>query len=253
MFYVAVGTQAEDDNDEEYYRARLLNDHSASNSETDEIPIASTSTHGTNIEQAGNLSQETDHEDEEEQARQLLLEQSDASEEDDEQSLQPCIRLKRISPTDAERYMPPAWKDHQHSTNASSSSSSSDEEEDYNIKYRTRKSLKKTDKSSNQSAISKNSLRKKSKDIFINYNIPSVTDEVSLADSLTIAEDIGPIDDDGTLQELIENNDHQSIFDSLVAAQDKPTEPVPTETVPSVISVESIDQQSAEEDSTDDR
>lgn len=256
FFFLIVETQADDDNDEEYYRARLLDDHSASNSETDEIPIASTSTHETNIEHTANLSQETDHEDEEQQARQLLLEQSDASEheEDNGDFLRPCIRLKRISPTDAQRYMPPAWKNRPQSSDTSSLSSSSDDEEDFNIKYRTRKSpSKKTDKSFTQCPSPKTFSRKKSKDIFINYNIPPAVDEASLEDSLTIAEVIGPIDDEGTLQELIDNNDNECIFDSLVTPQDKPMETIPTEVVTPEIPNEPVEELSTGGDSTDDR
>ena len=243
IFLSDVETHDEDDNDEAYYRARLLDDRSASNSENDEIPIASTSTHETTIEQTTNLTQESNHEDEEDRARQMLLEQSDASEDD----LRPSIRLKRISQTDAERYMPLAWRNEH-----DSSDSSSDDNEDYNIKYRTRKSsLKKGEKSSTLNSTPKDHTRKKSKDIFINYNIPANVDEPLLEDSLTIAEEMGPIDEDGVLQELIENHDNESLFESLVIEHDKPTETNPME-VEAEIPNEPIEQLSTE-DSSDDR
>ncbi|CAF5126169.1 unnamed protein product, partial [Rotaria magnacalcarata] len=101
------------DDEEEYNRAKLLGNDSPSNSDTEELAVASTSTHEAlptppdiylPIENAT-----------EEQSRRLLLAESDASEKsasDDEGEpiIRPTIRLERISQADAERYMPLAWK-----------------------------------------------------------------------------------------------------------------------------------------------
>lgn len=228
------------EDEEEYNRAKLLNDHSSSNSDIEQIAIASTSL----LEHSLNISAQSDHANDEEQARQILLEQSDSSEhqadDDDEQILlRPSIRIKRISQADAERYMPPAWKnnqpnrstiDHESSKKSndneiSTTSSTSEEEEDYNIKTRTRSSLRnQTEKSSNKSRQHTNKSHKKTKDIIINYNPSAILNEPTLEDSLTIAEDISPMDEDRLLKDVIENNDNESIFASLDIAQDKPME-----------------------------
>lgn len=247
ILFCNIESQDDDDDDEAYYRARLLDDRSASNSENDEIPIASTSTHEAAMEQSTHVSQESNDEDEEERARRMLLEQSDAS-EDNEDDLRPAILLKRISPTDAERYMPLAWRPNQHESNDSSSSS---DDEDYNIKYRTRNSLlKKGEKSSTPNATIKDQTRKKGKDIFINYNIPTNVDEPLLEDALTMAEEMGPIDEDGVLQELIENHDNESLFDSLVIQPDKTNETDPIR-LEADIPNEPIEQLSTEDSSDD--
>jgi len=219
------------ENEEEYHRARLLNDHSSSNSDNEQIPIASTSTHEIPIENSSNLPRQSDNE---EQARQVLLEQSDSSEHQDDDNtnlFRPLIRLKRISQADAERYMPPAWK---HSTDKakdnnneiSTTSSTSDDDDDYNIKYRTRKSsLNKTEKSLNKSdKHTNNKFHKKTNDIIINYNPSTILDEPSLDNSLTIDENITPMDEDRILKDVIENNNNESIFVSLDITQDKPIE-----------------------------
>jgi len=97
---------------EEYHRAKLLNDNSSSNSDTEQIAIASTSTHEIPLENLSNIPHQSDKENEEEQARQALLEQSDSSDHQDDDTIlsRPSIYIKRISKDDAERYMPLAWK-----------------------------------------------------------------------------------------------------------------------------------------------
>jgi len=243
------------DDEEEYHRARLLNDHSPSNSDTEAIPIASTSTHDIPIGQSLNLLlHQSGNENEEEQARQILLEQSD---DDDDESilLRPSIRLKRISQSDAERFMPLAWKNENVPTEtrkdeSSTSSSTSDDDSDYNIKYRTRSSVsKKTEKSTIQSHKQPNKSHKKSNDVFINYNPSAMLDEPSLEDSITIAQDISPMDEDRLLQDVIENNDNDSIFASLDITHDKPMETNPIEEIVDA----SNDRLSTTQDSTDDR
>jgi hypothetical protein len=247
------------DDEEEYHRARLLNDHSASNSDTEAIPIASTSTHKMPIEQSLNLLlQSSNNKNEEEQARQILLEQSDASENDDETiHLRPSIQLKRISQADAKRYMPLAWRKENITTEtrrnqSSTSSSTSDEEDDddYEIKYRIRKSASnKTEKSSIPSRKQTRNSHKKSNDIFINYNPSAILDEPSLEDSITMTQDISPMDEDRLLKDVIENNDNDSIFASLDIAQDKPMEINPIEEIEDA----SNDQLSTNQDSSDNR
>ncbi|CAF4738111.1 unnamed protein product [Rotaria sp. Silwood1] len=111
------------DDEEEYNRAKLLNDGSSSNSDTEQIAIASTSTHETlpecSLAISSNMHFQLDNETEEEQSKRILLEQSDSSQnendklsssDDDVFLLRPIIRLKRISQADAERYMPSTWK-----------------------------------------------------------------------------------------------------------------------------------------------
>jgi hypothetical protein len=100
------------EDEEEYHRAKLLNDNSSSNSDTEQIPIASTSTHEAQIENSSNPPHQSNNENEEEQARQVLLEQSDSSEHQDDDTIlfRPSICLKRISQAEAECYMPLAWK-----------------------------------------------------------------------------------------------------------------------------------------------
>jgi hypothetical protein len=101
------------EDEEEYHRAKLLNDHSSSNSDIEQVAVASTSANEVPIENSLNISPQSDNENqEEEEARQILLEQSDCSDNQDDNTvlLRPSIRLKRISQADAERYMPSAWK-----------------------------------------------------------------------------------------------------------------------------------------------
>ena len=201
-----------------------------------------------------NLLQQSDSD--EEQARQILLEQSDASENDDADIilLRPSIPIKRISQADAERFIPQTWKkesDHSEASNSSSISSSSDEEEDYQIKYRTQKSPSdnKTEKSSISSHKQTDRSHKKTKEVFINYNPSTILDEPSMDDSITIAQDISPTDEDRLLMDVIENNDNESIFASLDIAQDKPNETHPVEESEGP----SNEQVSTTQDSTDDQ
>jgi hypothetical protein len=74
-------------------------------------------------------------------------------------------------------------------------------------------------------------------------------DEPSLEDSITIAQDISPMDEDRLLQDVIENNDNDSIFASLDITHDKPMETNPIEEIVDA----SNDQLSTTQDSTDDR
>jgi hypothetical protein len=182
----------------------------------------------------------------------MLLEQSDISEKsssDEGASLdRPTIHLKRISQTDAERYMPLAWKNKVSNSQRITESSSSDEsqtkqnsnsskkaneisttsstsDDDFRIRLRTRKSLStnKTEKSSNKSRKQTTNSRKKN-DVIINYNPSSILEQASLDDSITIADDISPMDEDRILKDVIDNNDNESIFASLDINQDKPME-----------------------------
>lgn len=93
--------------DEEYHRAKLLDDHSSSDSE--EATFHST------LGLDNTVLTQSDHEHDEERARQALLEESDDSDHDDHQQqdndvFRPSIRLKRISQEDARLYMPLAWR-----------------------------------------------------------------------------------------------------------------------------------------------
>jgi hypothetical protein len=81
-----------------------------------------------------------------------------------------------------------------------------------------------TEKSLNKSRQHTNKSHKKTKDIIINYNPSAILNEPTLEDSLTIAEDISPMDEDRLLKDVIEHNDNESIFASLDIAQDKPME-----------------------------
>ncbi|UJR15474.1 hypothetical protein I4U23_002417 [Adineta vaga] len=94
------------EDEEEYYRAKLLYDHSSSNSDTEQI----TSDLIPAVENVRLTS--TDNRNDEEQARQALLEDSDNSdiEQEVESIIRPAICLKRISQQDAELYMPLAWR-----------------------------------------------------------------------------------------------------------------------------------------------
>ncbi|CAF3656265.1 unnamed protein product [Rotaria sordida] len=138
------------DNEEEYHRTKLLNDDSLNNSDNEQIPIASTSTHETFFECSlpisSNIHFQSDNETEEEQSKRILLEQSDNSQnqndqlsssddDDDVFLLRPSICLKRISQADAERYMPIAWKNikSKRLSTASDSSNSNDIPRDSNI------------------------------------------------------------------------------------------------------------------------
>jgi hypothetical protein len=137
--------------------------------------------------------------------------------------------------------MPLVWKeedvpsearnDQSATSDSSSSSSTSDEDDDYQIKYRIRKppSDNKTEQSSIPSRKQTNRSHKKSKDVFVNYNSSTILDEPALEDSITIAQDISPMDEDRLLKDVIENNDNDSIFASLDIAQDKPNETHPIE------------------------
>jgi hypothetical protein len=109
------------ENEEEYHRTKLLNDHSSSNSDTEQLVIASTSAqqlspYEPSLLTSPNIRNHCDNVNEEEQSKQLLLEQSDSSEkkssssDDETNSYRPTILLKRISQADAERYMPSAWQ-----------------------------------------------------------------------------------------------------------------------------------------------
>ncbi|CAF4369707.1 unnamed protein product, partial [Rotaria sp. Silwood2] len=297
------------DDEEEYHRAKLLNDDSSSNSDTEQIAIASTSTHET-LPISSDIHFQLDNETEEEQSKRILLEQSDnsqsqndklsSSDDDDVFLLRPSIRLKRISQADAERYMPLAWNssnsddiprtpnifetltpsitnhnDAETSSNddkkakekllasdndqasissqthknneTSTTSSTSDDDEDFNIKIRTQKSiLNKTERSTIKSRKNTNRSHKKH-DIIINYNLSStipnessldeppsdkpIIEEPPLKDSLAIAEEISPMDEDQILKDVIENNDNESIFASLDIAQDKPMETNPNDNI----------------------
>ncbi len=109
---------------------------------------------------------------------------------------------------------------------STTSSTSDDNDDDFNIKIRTRKSLlNKPEKSPNKlRKHTNNNSHKKTNDIIINYNPSAVLDEPSLDDSLSITEDISPMDEDRILKDVIENNDNESIFASLDITQDKPME-----------------------------
>ncbi|CAF4811388.1 unnamed protein product, partial [Rotaria socialis] len=71
----------------------------------------------------------------------------------------------------------------------------------------------------------------KKHDVIINYNLTTAPNEVSLDetsiqepiadDSLTIVDDMSPIDEDPILKDVIDNNDNDSIFGSLDIVQDK--------------------------------
>ena len=246
------------EDEEEYHRSKLLNDHSTSNSDTEQIAIASVSNHETPSESSlpapPDISHQLDKENEEEQARNILLEQSDISEKsssDEGASLtRPIIRLKRISQTDAELYMPLAWKNKVSNSQRITSSSSSDEnqikkksdsnsskkaneisttsstsDDDFRIRVRTRKSLSsnRTEKSLNKSRKQTTNSRKKN-DVIINYNPSSILEQSTLDDSMSIADDISLMDEDRILKDVIDNNDNESIFGSLDIAQDKPME-----------------------------
>ena len=101
---------------------------------------------------------------------------------------------------------------------------SSTSDDDFRIKIRTRKSLlNETEKSATKSSKHK-SHSHKTNDITINYNPTTILNETSLEDSLTIAQDISPMDEDRILKDVIENNDNESIFASLDIAQDKSVE-----------------------------
>ena len=106
--------------DEEYYRAKLLQDHSSSSSDTEQTLITSThkpkSLEGS-LPTPPDVQQSFDDENEEEQAKQMLLEQSDEEQsvhepmplsEDDgnvDQS-RPSIRLKRLTQEEIKEYLP---------------------------------------------------------------------------------------------------------------------------------------------------
>ncbi|CAF3208709.1 unnamed protein product [Rotaria socialis] len=277
------------DDEEEYNRAKLLSSDSPSNSDTEELAVASTSTHEALLAPPDirlpieNATEE--QEEEEEQSRRLLLAESDASEksasdDEDELTIRPTIRLKRISQADAERYMPLAWKNirsksfsynsdsstsHEkqlpsslhsnnlqqreashlsnsnneissnnqirNSTSAHDDSESSTSDDDFTIKVRTEKcSSNRTEKSPTKSHKREKRSHKKH-DVIINYNLTTAPNEASLdetsiqepiaEDSLTIVDDMSPIDEDPILKDVIDNNDNDSIFGSLDIAQDK--------------------------------
>jgi len=111
-FFIFCLSLENNEDEEEYHRAKLLNDHSSSSSDIEQIAVASTSANEVPIENSLNISPQSDNENQEEEARQILLEQSDCSDNQDENTIlmRPSIRLKRISQADAERYMPSAWK-----------------------------------------------------------------------------------------------------------------------------------------------
>jgi len=135
----------------------------------------------------------------------------------------------------------------------STTSSTSDDNDDYNIKIRTRKSsLNKTEKPPYKLRKHTNDkTHKKTKDIIINYNPSTGLDEPSLDDSLSIAEDITPMDEDRLLKDVIENNDNESLFASLDITQDKQMETNSNDKVGDV-SNDEIDQL-PNQDSSDDR
>ena len=151
----------------------------------------------------------------------------------------PAIRLKRIPQADAELYIPSAWKnkvdnlssnsDSQRLTRSKTteiSTTSSTSDDDFRIKYRTRKTVSnKTEKSSIKLRNHTTTKSHKKNDVVINYNSSTMLDQASLDDdSLTIPEDISPMDEDRILKDVIENNDNESIFASLDIIQDKPME-----------------------------
>lgn len=118
---IFIFLQENNQDEEEYHRAKLLNNDSSSESDLEELAVASTSTHevvpDTSLPTPLDIHVElADVDDEEEQSKQILLELSDGGEHEkvsssDEETipLRPSIRLQRISKADAELYMPPAW------------------------------------------------------------------------------------------------------------------------------------------------
>ena len=111
------------DDEEEYHRAKLLNDHSSSNSDSEQVSAVSTPRNEilpkSSLPTPLDIQLQLDRETEEARSRRTLLEQSDDSGKEDEKSsssdenvitLRPSIRIERISQADAELYIPPAWK-----------------------------------------------------------------------------------------------------------------------------------------------
>ncbi|CAF1633051.1 unnamed protein product [Adineta ricciae] len=104
---VAKLTELEDivKDDEEYHRAKLLDDHSSSDNE--EVSFHST------LGLENTALTQSEHENDEQRARQALLEESEDSDDHQQQDdnvFRPSIRLKRISQEDAHLYMPLAWR-----------------------------------------------------------------------------------------------------------------------------------------------
>lgn len=211
------------------------------------MAVASTSTHESPLENLSNIPHQSDHENDEEQARQFLLEHSESSEHDDDSiSLyRPSIRLKRISQADAERYKPLAWV-----TNESSSSDETDDDDEFNIKIRTRStsSINKTEKCSTKTSNStKKSSHKKTNDIFINYNSSPILDEQSNDDSSTMDQDISPVEQ--VPKNIKENKNNESVFSSLNITQDKPMEISVNEQETENVINDVIDEESTQESS----
>ena len=104
------------------------------------------------------------------------------------------------------------------------STTSSTSDDDFTIKIRTQKSLTKKNERSPIELRKRQKKSHRSRNIIINHNPSTILNESSVNDSLTIVEDINPIDEDPILQDVIENKDNETIFGSLDIPQDKQME-----------------------------
>jgi hypothetical protein len=125
-----------------------------------------------------------------------------------------------------------------HKDNETTTSSTSDD--DYNIKIRRGKlPLNKTNEESpiklrRHIATSNNHINK-TNNVIINYNSSTIINDPSLEDSLSIVDDLVPMDEDQMLKDVIENNDNESIFASLDITHEKITETNSNDDVDNII------------------
>ena len=246
------------DEDEEYYRDKLLHDHSSSNSDTEHIIVAPTCPTAHQLSLSGGSlptppevqhSFDDDDDDEEEQrAKLILLEQSD---DDDHVDLfHPSIRLQRMPREESEPYLPVGWTTAESPLRCESTSTSTSEDE-YTIRKRLKKLLNHSKTSASKTQIPRRTTQTSHppNDVFINFNPPSLPDPLPLVNNDDDNNgDIDSLDNQEIFQDLMDNDeDAESILDFLdLTSEAAPIPPVSLADPP-------IDSLSTEEDSLDER
>ena len=246
------------DHDEEYYRAKLLQDHSSSNSDTEHVIVTATCPTAHQLSLSGGSlptppevphSFEDENDDDEQRAKLLLLEQSDDDDDDHIDLFHPSIQLPRMPREESEPYLPVGWTTVESPVHSQFTSSSTSEDE-CTIRKRLKKPVRHATTSASRTQIRRRATHTSHtpNDIFINFDPPSLPEPLSLADDVDDDNDVDSLDNQEIFQELVDNEDDaESILDFLNLTSETATIPPTTHADPT------IDASSTDEDSLDER